>query len=381
MEELMFSMHMLRPYGIGGVLLTQRSESGVLILKNEPRDYPCSGSIPGTTVKFCSGGSGFLVSTRQSLKIGSTFIPGLILTAAHVVCDTLTYQPSKKFFWVELENGKLCRAFFLKSYLADYPEKLVSRTTGCEYCLPGDVAVLVLTSEDDLSLNSYDLYIGDRPTEGNCFVSGYPERPPAIEYCCPQLTFDEELENKVERAFHGFDRIVYAEGEIASCHNLIEVSCSTTNGMSGSPVVFGSKAIGVYVGGPPLPGQRLLLILKKMIKEGKLQKAYNKRNKLLKFETFYTPKFFSKLIYDIEVCCFASKNELTCKKNLLIVMLNSTIFNCVEAYKDKEVFKTNTGISVFHPLFQDVARRIDLFQSIDQDFFHSIDDVRAYLNK
>ena len=227
MEELMFPMHMLRPYGFGGVLLTQRSELGVLILKNEPQTYPCSGSIPGTTVKFCSGGSGFLVSTRQSLRIGSTFIPGLILTAAHVVCDVLTNQPSKKFFCVELENGKLCRAFFLKSYLADYPEKLVSRTTGCEYCLPGDVAVLVLTSKNDLSLNSYDLYIGNRPTEGSCFVSGYPERPPAIEYCCPQLTFDEELKNKVERAFHGFKKIVYAEGEIEFCNNLIEVGCST----------------------------------------------------------------------------------------------------------------------------------------------------------
>ena len=244
---------------------------------------------------------------------------------------------------------------FLKSYLADCPENLVSNRTGCEYCLPGDVAILVLTSKNDLSLNSYDLYIGDRPTEGNCFVSGYPKRPPAIEYCCPQLTFDEELENKVERAFHGFKKIVYAEGEIEFCNNLIEVSCSTTNGMSGSPVVFGSKAIGVYVGGPPLPGQRLLLILEKMIKEGKLQKAYNKRNNLLKFETFYTPNFFSQLIYDIEVCRFASKKELTFKKNLLIVMLISTLFNCVEAFKYKEIFKTNTEISVFHPLFQDVA--------------------------
>ena len=124
MEELMFPMHMLRPYGFGDVLLTQRSESGVLILKNEPRDYPCSGSIPGTTVKFCSGGSGFLVSTRQSLRIGSTFIPGLILTAAHVVCDTLTYQPKSDEYIIVLENGELCYAILLKSYLSEYPKNL-----------------------------------------------------------------------------------------------------------------------------------------------------------------------------------------------------------------------------------------------------------------
>ena len=380
MEELMFPMHMLRPYGFGDVLLTQRSESGVLILKNEPRDCPCSGSIPGTTVKFCSGGSGFLVSTRQSLRIGSTFIPGLILTAAHVVCDVLTNQPTEDYFWVELENGKVRRAFFLKSYLADYPEELVSRTTGCEYCLPGDVAILVLTSEDDLSLNSYDLYIGDRPTEGNCFVSGYPERSRYINYC-PQLRCDKESKKKIERAFHGFKKIVYAEGEIEFCNNLIEVSCSTTNGMSGSPVVFGSKAIGVYVGGPPLPGQRLLLMLQKMIKEGKIQEAYDKRNELLNYETFYPPNFFDKLIYKIEKCYFTSKDKLRNKKKLLIKKLDSKLSKCVLTSKNKEVFITNTGISVFHPLFQDLARRINLFQSLYTNMFNSIDEVLTYLNK
>ena len=332
-------------------------------------------------VKFSSEGSGFLVSSRQSLKIGSIFIPGLILTAAHVVCDVLTNQPSKNYFCVELENGELCYAFFLKSYLVDYPEELVSRTTGCEYCLPGDVAVLVLTSEDNLSVNSYDLYIGDRPTEGNCFVSGYPERSRYINYCCPQLGCDKESKKKIERAFHGFKKIVYAEGEIEFCNNLIEVSCSTTNGMSGSPVVFGSKAIGVYVGGPPLPGQRLLFILEKMIEEDRIQEAYDKSKELLMYEASYPQNIFSEIIYDIEDCRFGSEDELEEKKISLIIKLNSTLYNCVTTFKNKEIFKTNTGISVFHPLFQDVAKKIDLFQRLDQDSFNSIDEVLAYLNK
>ena len=68
------------------------------------------------------------------------------------------------------------------------------------------------------------------------------------------------------------------------------------------------------------------------------------------------------------------------KKISLIIKLNSTLYNCVTTLKDKEVFKTNTGISVFHPLFRDVARKIDLFQRLDQDSFNSIDEVLAYLN-
>ena len=146
-----------------------------------------------------------------------------------------------------------CDAYFLKSYIANYPEELVSNRRGYEYCLPGDVAILVLTSKNDLPLRAYDLYFGDRPNNGNCFVSGYPKRPPYIKYCCPQLRCDKKLKKKFERAFHGFKRIVYAEGEIVSCDKLIEVSCSTTNGMSGSPVVFDFKAVGVFVGGLPYP--------------------------------------------------------------------------------------------------------------------------------
>ena len=44
-----------------------------------------------------------------------------------------------------------------------------------------------------------------------------------------------------------------SKGEILSRNNLIGLSCSTTSGMAGSPVVCGSAAVGVYVGGPPLP--------------------------------------------------------------------------------------------------------------------------------
>ena len=108
----MLPRHMLRPYGFGEILLTQRSESGVLILKNEPQVHPCSGSISDTMVKFSIGGSGFLVSNLQSLRIGSTFILGLVLTAAHVLCEILTNKPIEKFFCVILENGDIATLIF-----------------------------------------------------------------------------------------------------------------------------------------------------------------------------------------------------------------------------------------------------------------------------
>ena len=153
------------------ILLTQKTPSGLLTTKN-PLHIPCSGSIPNTTIKFASGGSGFLVSTRQSLKIGSSFILGLILTAANVVCEVLTNEPKNNSFGVKLENGQWCEAYFLKSYLDEFSQELISETMGCEYCLPSDVAVLLLTSSNDLSLNSYNLHL-DPPPSLSCFISGY----------------------------------------------------------------------------------------------------------------------------------------------------------------------------------------------------------------
>ena len=185
MEELFCPMHMFNSYGFGDVLLTQRTPSGLLTTKN-PLPVPCSGSIPNTTIKFASGGSGFLVSTRQSLKIGSSFILGLILTAANVVCEVLTNEPKNNSFGVKLENGQWCEAYFLKSYLDEFSQELISETMGCEYCLPSDVAVLLLTSSNDLSLNSYNLHL-DHPPILNCFISGYPKKSIEIEYCCPQM--------------------------------------------------------------------------------------------------------------------------------------------------------------------------------------------------
>ena len=128
-----------------------------------------------------------------------------------------------------------------------------------------------------------------------------------------------------------------------------------------------------------------------MIEENRIQEAYDKRNELLMYGTFYPPKFFNMLINKIEEIYFemksikdsdlTSKNELEEKKSLLTIKLDSKLYKCVTTYKDKEVFKTNTGISVFHPLFQDVAIKIDLFQNLDQNMFNSIDEVLVYLNK
>ena len=96
---------------------------------------------------------------------------------------------------------------------------------------------------------------------------------------------------------------MYSEGEIESCSNyLLDLTCSTTNGMSGAPVVANYVTIGIYLGGPPLPGQRLLFLFLKMLNENKILEVYTKRNEMLAYDSYYTLNLFLPLVQEIEDC-------------------------------------------------------------------------------
>ena len=300
MDEMFFPMHM-NGCGGGDVLLTERSNSGLLLTKN-PSIEPCSGAIQHSLIEFSGGGTGFILATHRNLKIGSFYILGLAITAAHVVCNRKTYKPTNECFTVTLENDfNGCKAYFIKSYLEDYPQPLVSKAMGFEYFLPGDIALLLLYSDHQIDLNYYPIS-QDINLNESCFVSGYPKRPENLIYCCPQLDTDDDYSTKIIEAFHGFNKLVYAEGKVKSCSNLIvDIECSTTNGMSGSPIVINSKFIGVYVGGPPLPGQRFLQTLIEYTNRDQFEMISSiSPDSLLNFDSNYTMPIFTGL--------FQSKN-------------------------------------------------------------------------
>lgn len=128
-----------------------------------------------------------------------------------------------------------------------------------KYCLPGDLAILLVEVKLGIA-NPYELATAnDIKLYAPCVISGYPCEPVNSNYCFPQLEGSDStlIKKAAFSIFYGFNSKVYAKGRIESGRNrLIEISCSTTNGMSGSPIISEGKVIGVYVGGLHIPGQR-----------------------------------------------------------------------------------------------------------------------------
>ena len=92
-------------------------------------------------------------------------------------------------------------------------------------------------------------------------TAGFPRPPEDPLYCCPTLyhSTEEKIKKEVNIAFNNFKSLVYSDGIIvAQTENLIAINCAGTNGMSGGPILRKfpdrNKLIGIYVGGPPLPG-------------------------------------------------------------------------------------------------------------------------------
>ena len=387
MEDMFLPMHMMNPVGFGDVLLQGFNSSGVLVIKNTSQT-PCQGVRSNTIVEFRCGGTGFLIASALNTQVGSFYILGLVLTAAHVVCKIGTLQPKSSEFQVLLENGSRCLAYFIRSYVHDYPHDMLSEVRKLHYCLPGDVAILLLVSKKPELVNHYPL--ANQMTRGShCFVSGYPQRPDDLAYCFPEGKDRTDLETIVEQAFNSFHGIVHSEGEIIGMsETLIDISCSTTSGMSGGAVVSESEIVGVYVGGPPIEGQRELLQALHSVENDEIRTVYNNIQNFKDLDIHFTENIFERKLVDPIEQCYAEavkprnskNNNYPNIKSRLIREMYDMLYTCVTHYKTPKEFSTNTAVSIQHLLFEDVRDKVNKFQTLDRLPAADIDEIIAHLN-
>ena len=387
MEDMFFGMDRMNSAYFGDALLQVRNNDGVMVIKNASQT-PCQGVRSSTMVQFMCGGTGFLIASAMNAQVGSFYILGLVLTAAHVVCKIGTLQPKSSEFQVLLENGSRCLAYFIRSYVHDYPHDMLSEVRKLHYCLPGDVAILLLVSKKPELVNHYPL--ANQMTRGShCFVSGYPQRPDDLAYCFPEGKDRTDLETIVEQAFNSFHGIVHSEGEIIGMsETLIDISCSTTSGMSGGAVVSGGEIVGVYVGGPPIEGQRDLVQALHAVENDDIATVYNNIQHFKDLDIYFTEKIFeTNIVEDIEECYAeavklsnSENNNYHIIKSSLIRELYNMLYICVTHYKTPDQFSTNTAVSIQHLLFSDIRNKVNKFQALDLSRVADIDEIIAHLN-
>ena len=153
-----FPKSMRRLYGFGDVLLTHPSESGVLLIKHKPQAHPWLYLWYNSKILWWS----ISLSCIDSSVLKNRLNFHCRLDSDSSTCCIWHLNLSTKKWWVHYCSWKWWIVLYntFKELFIWISEELVSNITGYEYCLPGAVAVLVLTSKKDLSLNSYDLYFG-----------------------------------------------------------------------------------------------------------------------------------------------------------------------------------------------------------------------------
>ena len=395
MAELFGSMNMMRGGGVfGGIMIadTRPPEARV----RQTSKHSGNPVIANSTVEFVNGGSGFLIAVNHRTKANNTYVLGLIVTAAHVVCDIGTAIPSKTEFTVKLESGEACTALLLKEYSRLFTEEMHSETFGTEnsYSIPGNAAILLLTSLRQEVIAHYE--INECISVGNTTtISGYPKKPANLRYCHPQGAQLPNFTAIVNQAFQNFKGLVHSPGTISNMNNsLLEIACSTTSGMSGAPVIIDSKVAGIYLGGPPLIGQRILFKAIELIKLNQVPQAIEMIEDLRRYDYLYNGGPFTKLINRIDreslIELWTMKNgstpisldldnALSAEIDMIIKIILETIYQLILIFKSQEEITFNVALSSTHQLFQDIKERIIRFNNI-QDRYTDIQEIISELS-
>ena len=318
---------MQRKRTAGDITFGTRDHSGIHLEKVTyvpGKNHPLSKNL---VFKLQNRGTAFLVHKfKKIIKINNEFALGLLLTAGHCVCDPNKLTPDDTRFQC---NDKF-EAVFLKSFMADFNYPMMSMTNNNYFVYPGDLALLLLTTKEKSIPKVSSLEIDTAITFGSeITVAGYPVRPENILNCCPNLygASKEEILREMNAAFHNFSTLVYSDGDLLNNSNeLIDINCVGVNGMSGGPVICGGKLVGVYVGGPPLPGQYMLWQINRYVMANDFVSAHASLGNL-----FATLRY----IYSDPTIVYRLKAKL-CKCAIIDQVANGKI--CTNSYQEIEFF-------------------------------------------
>jgi hypothetical protein len=225
-----------------------------------------SGDVPEKCIISFNrqGGNGCILKkfiTPIFVQEYSLFAIAIAVTAAHVVCDPISgYIDSDKI------TGRIkgIPVIFECVKLIDLL-KIVTSSSPCSNGNPyllneGDLALLlVLSPSDTVELNEIDIEQVPVSLNTMCYLSGIPYGMKTdLNYSYPYAVDEDEAKKRMIRIFHSPSELIVSEGCVVASNQFLEINCSTCSGLSGSPLFSNNKLIGIFCGGPPLPGQKEL---------------------------------------------------------------------------------------------------------------------------
>ena len=288
----------------------------------------------------------------------------------------------------------------LNSILSDIQ---YSRINGIPYCLSNDISLILIIEilSEGAELEEIEICNQEELMNAeNVIVSGFPIFS-KWSYILPNFSTVNEYKIKIRSGFHSFHNQIVSEGTVQiSDSGLADLKLSATNGMSGSPILVkidnNFKCIGIYCGGSPIEGQRLLMKVLDSLNNGNYIEALSLFEQLPFDNTklFHNVSLFEELkneFYHFMMLAnvleeerfpqaykeFARNSDDVRKDSLdrqlchMQYLIKRFLIETTQLYRENRNFSYNAGILINTEAFKIVRRAIDIFRDIEGDF----DDV------
>ena len=355
-------------------------------------------SIPkGLVLQISGNSSGFILAkpTRPFLA-GAHQISALVITAAHSVMNVFTktfrsdsFKSSLEFSW---ETNPPVFCIPLLHYLNDNEVTSIA-STNINYMCSNDIALLGLAGAVNFSeLIACDI-AQDTQEGSRCVVSGYPDfKSTGCVFPGGRGLNKAAVEHQIKSVFHNFAGRVNSFGDISHANqNIIEIRCSATAGMSGSPLLLQNnnklEIAGVYVGGPPLPLQYEALCLAQKVYQTKrydpdeliplIEKVRTEYNDHPNIKTFL--ECFSALLESFVIS--PSDQEFKDVEDIVTLLINKVVSShpCLSGGPKLDYY-FNVALPVNHGCLIKAINIREKFRKIDTDFA-STEELIQYLLK
>lgn len=388
--------HITEPIGFGDLAIPIQENDSFLF---RPAKTTVPADLKRAVFKFKDGGTGFLISISEMQINRVTKKFGLLLTASHVILDPKKGKLKDFNFSCKLEGYKE-KAYLIKEFSNSKTSDHICSTTKSLYCMPGDIAILLVTLNNCRSPEYFEpLDLSFTTSNLKCFISGFPKKVNKFNFYNPYKNLPDTQINEISRKiFNKHKGLVHSYGSVINENEtLVEISCSTTNGMSGSPIISQGKYIGVYVGGQALPGQKELVDVMKLVVEGNYDQAMQVLKSMICYDKFYEYEAFKNFIIESQWILFRSEwilkselpiHEMKNIKNLggknkpkkfkvkeFLKSAYSLLRDLVWNYKQRLSHCANLGISYKNDVFREVDFCVEFFLTCKERSFSCIDEL------
>ena len=358
-----------------------------------------------------SGTCFVLSKATQEIRVKGKRVEALAATNFHAAYSMYTREKNSLMWAGFSENREELKAIdILFEFNTRYTDPMFSEITHEEFCHPSDLAVIVIydrNSNNELIqveiAEEHEIAVGMK-----VFISGHPCTT-NYYYVLPDKK--QEDDDKIKSGFHDFKVQVNSAGTLLnqSESGLLEMELSATAGMSGSPILIGEwpncKIAGIYCGGPPLAGQRLVTRAIQALVEKRIQEAigicsnlpfmnkemYEQDSVFISIMTHSAyledaigKRSYIETIEATEDFDEKEKQEFQEQKSIEIEIMNEKIehgvqsltnsladslYKSIEKIKNKDMLTFNVGISVKSECFQKLKQIIKVFDRMGSQEF------------